>query len=541
MKRKRITAIVLAAAMCFGLGACSQPGNSNGTAATKDTSSAKNTGSAKVLNIASIGEANVLYPLNMIPENYTISRLVYETLVTYENGKVVPVLAESYKLSEDGRKLTLHLRKNVKFHDGEEFNAEAVKLNLEDKKKGPAATSLPAIGACKSMDVIDKYTLMLSYDTPYFGLLTDFCWPDVCGMVSPAAIKASAAGQDAKPIGTGPYVYTDYVAGEHTRFARNENYWGETPYYDEVVSKYIPDAASRMQALKNGEVDLLYGSSELSYDNYNEAIAMDGIDGKISKAPSVFRNLTLNFNGLLGDLSIRQAMAYAIDKKLISQGVSYGHEAVANKVITTGGMFEENCPEVSYSYNPEKSKSILKEAGWVDSDGDGIREKNGTRLSFVCTIPSGDESKETITLLLKDMFAESGMEMTIKTMETMDWMQNFYDPAGFDLTMQDTYYDYASPTQWFGSMEQMAQGVSLPLMKDSKKFVSTIKEFKTLDDKERLSEIFRYLTEQDQEQILDIPLTQQVETIVYRTDKISSYDFNGCYQFLNPLWITPAK
>ena len=120
-------------------------------------------------------------------------------------------------------------------------------------------------------------------------------------------------------------------------------------------------------------------------------------------------------------------------------------------------------------------------------------------------------------------------------------MQSFYDSAAFDLTMQDTYYDYASPTQWFGAMEYMAQGVSLPLMEDSETILSMIGEFKTLDDNERLSEIFRYLTEQDQEQILDIPLTQQVETIVYRTDKIADYAFNGCYQFLNPQWITPAK
>ena len=414
MKFKRIYTLILAVVMCIAFGACGQTGSSDGSASPEDTDN------AKILNIASIGETTSLFPLSMVPENYTISRLVYETLFTYEHGEVVPVLAEDYALSEDGRTLTLYLRKNVSFHDGAPFNAEAVKTNLEDKMKGPAAYSLPAIGACKAMTVVDEHTLELSYDTPYYGLLTDFCWPDVCVMVSPLQIEAEAAGQETKPIGTGPYVYTNYVAGEYTQFVRNEEYWGETPYYDEVVSKYIPDAASRMQALKNGEVDLLYGSAELSYEDYNEAIAIDGVFGKISEVPSVFRNLTLNFNGILGDLSVRRAMAYAIDKELISQGVSYGYEAIADKVITTGGMYEEDCPEVSYSYDLEKSNTILEEAGWADSNGDGIREKDGTRLGFVCTIPSGDESKETIALLLKDMFAEAGMEMTIKTMETMD-------------------------------------------------------------------------------------------------------------------------
>ena len=536
MKNKRISAMILAALMCLSLASCGQSADADGETKKTQVSSDNN----KILNIASIGEATVLYPLNMIPENYTLSRLVYETLFTYEHGEVIPVLAEDYTLSEDGLTLTLKLRKHVKFHDGSDFNAEAVKVNIEDMREGTAGFTLPAIGTYTSIEAEDEYTLILCYDTPYFGLLTDFCWSDVCGMVSPAQIKAKDEGQETKPVGTGPYVYTDYVAGEYTRFVRNDAYWGETPHFEEVVSKYIPDAASRMQALKNGEVDLLYGSSELSYEDYNQAVDLEGVAGSVSEAPSVFRNLTLNFNGILGDLSIRQAMALAIDKELISTGVSYGYEPVADKVITSGGLFEKDCPKVGYSYDPEKSKDILEKGGWTDSDGDGVREKDGVHLSFVCTIPSGDASKETIALLLKDMFAEAGMEMTIKTMETMEWMQGFYDPAGFDLTMQDTYYDYASPAQWFGSFEYMAQGVSLPLMEESETILSTINEFKMLDDPGRLTEIFRYLTEQDQEQVLDIPLTQQVETIVYRTDKIDGYTFNGCYQFLNPQWIQPS-
>lgn len=544
--KKRFIAVFMVAILCLSLCSCGSSNDSSEPSAATDSSVPTSSSDdltaseAKVLNIASIGETTFLYPVTMIPENYTISRLVYETLFTYEHGEIVPVLAEDYEISEDGLSLTLYLRKGVKFHDGTEFNAEAVKMNLEDLMMGPAKDSLPAIGACQSIEVKDEYTLTLNYATPYYGLLTDLCWPDVCVMVSPVQIEAKNNGDEVKPVGTGLYVYTDYVPGEYTRFVRNEDYWGETPYFDEVHSKYIPDATSRMQALKNGEVDVLYGSSVMSYDDYNEALSVPGMAGKVSETPSVFRNLTLNFNGILGEFAIREAMAYAIDKELISQGVSYGYEPVANKVITTGGLFEEDLPKVSYSFDIEKANRILDEAGWTDSDKDGVREKDGTRLSFKCTIPSGDESKDTIALLLKEMFTEAGMEMTIETMETMDWMQNFYDPEGYDLTMQDTYYDYASPTQWFGSMEYMAQGVSLPLMKDSETFLSMISEFKTLDDNDRLVEIFQYLTEQDQEQIMDIPLTQQVETIIYNTEKIADYEFNGCYQFFNPQWIQPA-
>ena len=97
------------------------------------------------------------------------------------------------------------------------------------------------------------------------------------------------------------------------------------------------------------------------------------------------------------------------------------------------------------------------------------------------------------------------------------------------------------PTQWFGSIEYMAQGISLPLLQDSETFVNMIHEFKTIDDDARLAEIFHYMVEQDQDQFLDIPLTGQMEPVVYNTSTVADYDNQGCYQFFNPLWVVPAE
>lgn len=92
---------------------------------------------------------------------------------------------------------------------------------------------------------------------------------------------------------------------------------------------------SRIQALKTGEIDLIYGSAELSYEDYNQAIAIDGIDGKFAPYGSTVRNIILNFNGNLADLSVRQALAYAIDKEAISEGLTYGYEPVAIRLFLT--------------------------------------------------------------------------------------------------------------------------------------------------------------------------------------------------------------
>lgn len=533
---KKIPTLLLTACLALGLTACGGDKTNPSPSATPGDAA-----SAKVLNIASTGETTSLYPVSMVPENYTISRLCYETLFTYENGQVVPVLVDTYEISEDGCTLTLHLKQGITFHDGEPFNAQAVIDNLTDLLTGPAAYALPAIGNCTNMEAPDENTVVLTYSTPYYGLLTDFCWPDVCVMVSPKQIEAKNAGEAVKPVGTGPYVYTDYVPGESTTFVRNENYWGGTPYYDQVVSKYIPDAASRAQALQNGEVDLLYGIAELTHDEYQQASSLPGMAGKISGAPTSYRNLTLNFNGILGELAVRQAIACSIDKETISQGISYGVEPAVDKVVTAGGLYEDACPPVSYSYDPDRAASLLDEAGWADADGDGVREKDGVRLSIVCTIPSGDESTQSIATLMQDAFAEVGIEMSILNQETMDWMAGFTKPDGWDMTFQDTYYDYASPTQWFGSMAYMAQAPSLALLDDTDTFMGMIDEFKTTDDDARLKEIFTYLCTQDQEQLLDIPITAEMEMIVYNKDKIADYAFNGCYQFFNPQWITPAE
>ena len=109
-------------------------------------------------------------------------------------------------------------------------------------------TSLPGVVNYTNIEAVDEYTIRLTYDTPYFAYINDFCWPDVCTMISPKLITQGDFQTVNGYAGTGPYIYDEYVAGQYTTFVRNENYWGEQPYYDKIVAKYIPDNASRVQA-----------------------------------------------------------------------------------------------------------------------------------------------------------------------------------------------------------------------------------------------------------------------------------------------------
>lgn len=180
MKRtKRVLGLALAAVMCMGmLAGCG--GTQNATNGTET--------SEKVLNIATIGETTTLSPLYMIADNRPTQKLLYEGLVKYVDGEIQPVLAEDWKLSDDGTQLTFYLRKGVTFHDGEPFNAEAAIANIESWHINPSFTSLPGVVNYTNIEAVDEYTIRLTYDTPYFAYINDFCWPDVCTMISPKQI-----------------------------------------------------------------------------------------------------------------------------------------------------------------------------------------------------------------------------------------------------------------------------------------------------------------------------------------------------------------
>ena len=255
MKRiKRVLGLALATVMCMSLfSGCSGSSGSNDTA---DSTSGTET-SEKVLNIATIGETTTLSPLYMIADNRPTQKLLYEGLVKYVDGEIQPVLAEDWELSEDGTQLTFYLRQGVTFHDGEPFNAEAAIANIESWHINPSFASLPGVVNYTNIEAVDEYTIRLTYDTPYFAYINDFCWPDVCTMISPNLITQGDFQTVNGYAGTGPYIYDEYVAGQYTTFVRNENYWGEQPYYDKIVAKYIPDNASRVQALQTGEIDLI--------------------------------------------------------------------------------------------------------------------------------------------------------------------------------------------------------------------------------------------------------------------------------------------
>lgn len=539
MKKKISLFLSAVLCICLMLAGCgATPAVSESENNTGNTDTAQD----KTLTFAAASETTMLSPLYMGSFNHQTSMLVYETLLKYESGEVKGNLAEDFSFNEDGTVLTLNLRQNVTFHDGEPFNAEAVKANLEFDQTNPSSMALKAITDMVSVEATDEYTVTITYSHPYYAYLYDFCWPDVMSMVSPKMIVPGDFQTVQGVVGTGPYTYAEYVQGKYTRFERNENYWGEKPYYDEIIDKYIPDSTSRLQALKTGEIDMIFGGSLLSYEDYQQAIAINGFDGLIADMGTRARDITLNASSeKLQDVNVRQAIAYAIDKTAISDGLAYGYEPIAVMPFPEGTPYTDFDLNTNYSFDQDKANALLDEAGW-SMGTNGVREKAGTPLSILLTVDASfDALNMPIATLIKSQLAEVGFEVNIKSQEQMEWYSG-YMAGEFDMTFWPTQYEYASPHCFFTPMSMMTpQTASLSKVSDAQEFFDNITAVTQTDNPDEVQKIYNYLINYDLDNAIDIPLTYSKDMIVFNSNKIAGYTFDGAPCFFNPLNIKPTE
>ncbi len=533
MKKKYMSLLLGVALICGMLCGCGQtPDAQQAQAPAAET---------KTLTTAVGAELNTLYPLNMDPQNNIGTKLCYEGLVNYDNGEIVPCLAESWEYANDGKDLTFHLKEGVTFHDGTPFNAEAVKRDFEYSMGNPNFSGIAAVANLESVEVVDDYTVTFHYPAPYYAYLMDFCYPEVMILVSPSVLEEGNYQAMQGVIGTGPYIYNDIVDGEYVRFVRNEDYWGEAPFYDEVIVKYIPESSARLQALQNGEIDFIYGSALLSWDDYEQAVSLPNINGAVAESDSETRNLVLNASGILSDLKVREAIVYAIDKQAIADGLTYSNENVADKLFPKGILYTDAALNIVRHYDLDKAKALLEEAGWQLNEATGIREKNGQTLSIIYTYDSGEVMNKSLATAVKSQLAEAGIEVQTEGQEMMTWWQEGL--AGhYDMTMWNTEQPYTSPHNFFIPMIARSPHVpSLAAIEGSEQFQALIGEFQSCDDPTRLNDIFTELLNFDNDQVLDVPLLYVKDMIVFNSDKIANYTFTSTPMFFDVRQIQPAE
>jgi peptide/nickel transport system substrate-binding protein len=297
----------------------------------------------------------------------TVSQIVdmmAETLVAVNpEGKTVPLLAESWTPSTDGLEYTFTLRKGVKFHDGTDFNAAAVKFSIDRLLNPKTLKSSPGtLSVIDSTTAVDdthvKFKLKSKY-APFVEAMTQ----TNAAIISPASVSIAGNTPErvTKVIGTGPYAFQEFTPNDHITLKINDKYWGQKPNYDVQEFRIIPDAAPREAALKAGQVDViaLPPASDIPALQKDSSVKVD-LANSDRTLQIIINNQDTN-QPLLKDQKVRQALNYAVDKNAIISGVLFGAGVPLDAPMAKS--LQGYCSVGNYNYDQAKAKSMLAAAG----------------------------------------------------------------------------------------------------------------------------------------------------------------------------------
>jgi len=383
------------------------------------------------LIISSIGDASFLNPiLSQDSASSEINSFVFNGLIKYDRDLqgFVGELAESWKVEKGPEPvITFFLRKGVLWHDGKEFTAEDVKFTYDkilDEKTNTVRRSDYEL--VKTAEVLDPYTFRVTYKQPFSpGLGT---WG--MGIIPKHLLEKEEINTtkfNRNPIGTGPFRFGEWVTDEKIVVEANPRYFQGKPHLDRIIYRIIPETSlSEMELLTQG-VDY-YGVSPHQFRRMSEVSFL-----KIYSQPSLsYTYIGYNLkNPLFQDKRVRQAFTYATHREEIVQYVLYGFGTVISGPFPSHLWFYN--PDVKpLPYDPKKSRQLLAEAGWKDTDGDGVLDKDGKPFRFKLITNSGNDIRRDVGVLVQRQLRELGGDVTFETYEWSVFLKNFINAKHFD-------------------------------------------------------------------------------------------------------------
>ncbi len=377
VKTVNLLLVSLAFILAFGLTGCGDKGEKQ--TAKVEKSGAK-TGGTLVFGRG--GDSVGLDPAYETDGNsYMICDNVYDQLVLYaeESTAIVPGLATSWDISSDGLTYTFHLRSGVKFHDGTEMDADSVvfsigrmmkeksvkffKTTWEFQKENPPAEywlSMEMDSIISSIEASDNLTVVFKLKRPEAPFIANMGM-DFAAIVSPTAVKKYGIEYKSHPVGTGPFIFEQWVKDDRIVLKANPNYWNGRPPLDKAIFRSIPENSVRFLELKTGNIDVCQFPNPEDIDSAKK-------DSNIKLVEQAGMNVGyVGFNhtkGLWSDAKVRRIFAHAINKKAIVDNIYYGLGQVAKNGIPPN-MWGYNDDIVDYEYSPEKAKALIKETNFL--------------------------------------------------------------------------------------------------------------------------------------------------------------------------------
>ncbi len=383
------------------------------------------------LVISSIGDASFLNPvLAQDSASSEINSLVFNGLIKYDRElkNFVGDLAESWKV-EDGSepKITFYLRKGVLWHDGKEFTSYDVKFTYDkimDEKTNTVRRS--SYELVKKAEALDPYTFRVTYREPFSpGLET---WS--IGIIPKHILEKediNTSPFNRRPIGTGPFRFVEWVSDEKIVLEANPKYFEGRPNLDRIIYRIIPETAlSEMEILTKG-VDYS-GLFPYQFQRMSKVPFL-----KTYSQPSLgYTYIGYNLkNELFKDRRVRHALTHAINREEIVQYVLYGYGTVASGPFPNH-LWYSNPNVKPLPFDPERSKRLLYEAGWRDSNGDGVLDRDGKPFRFTLITNSGNDTRRDIGVLVQRQLKEIGIDVKFELYEWSVFLKNFIIPRHFD-------------------------------------------------------------------------------------------------------------
>ena len=392
-------------------------------------------GGHKSLRIAIAAEIGGLDLLQNVSPLHTYS-LVFEPLIRYgENGKLEPALATSWTVSEDGKTISFQLREGVTFSDGTAFDAEVAKWNLERWMGKDDFSWIGVSDAMRSIVVTGSHSLDIHLEREVPVALLELTIVRPVRFLSPKAVDAD--GNQAAPVGTGPWVITENTnAG--TTLVPNDSYWGEKPAIEKIELKVVPDELSRSNGLRAGDLDII-GGEWVAALSPRRAHALDQAEGTSAATAPGTAAVLMTFSPkseLLSDATVREAVALSVDRNSIVQIIYEGYaDPTAN--VFPGSIPDGGKEQPVVARDVDAARAKLAAAGWTES-GEGWSKDGGMLSVELMVSEEALPGSRRLAELIHGQLTETGFEVSVASVDSAtihDRRQEFT----YDLTFMGTY------------------------------------------------------------------------------------------------------
>ena len=390
---------------------------------------------------------------------------------TDKNGTIVPDLATGYSISSDGKTWTVNLRNDVKFSDNSTFNAKDVETTFNTAKKTETdldLTNLANVTAkndtCVEFNLVEPRSTFI-YDLRYVGIV-------------PEEYDNNTYGQN--PIGTGPYVLDHWDKGQQAIFKVNDNYYGDKPYFTQITLLF-PEESTWLELAKSGQVDVVPVATSALNQSVDGYQFVEKSAGRAQGVSFPYLEDTGNVtnqsgwkigNNVTADKAIREALNVGVDRQKMCDEIFSGHASPEYTSVDTRD-YANNASKVQDG-NVTHAKQILSEAGWNDTDGDGIVEKNGTKASFDLYYPPDYLDRQSLSTVFAEQAKEIGIEVNLKGADWDTIYANMYSSAALmQQTSPDPYksiyqqYHSKAPDEFYMNPGLYNNSASDKLMEDA--------------------------------------------------------------------------